>query len=65
MQSMLSQPVSQRSILILRFQLHLGLVRGLFPFGFRTNILNAFLFSHIRECGAIPLLSHTSSWLGA
>jgi hypothetical protein len=36
-----------RSILILSTYLHLGLHSGLLPSGFPTNILCAFLFSHI------------------
>jgi hypothetical protein len=37
-----------RSILILSYHLRLGLLSGLFPSGFPTNILYAFLFSPIR-----------------
>ncbi|PNF17722.1 hypothetical protein B7P43_G07382, partial [Cryptotermes secundus] len=40
--------ISQRSILILSTHLHLGLPSGLFPSGFPTNILYAFLVSSIR-----------------
>jgi hypothetical protein len=44
-QSLLSHPTSLRSILILSTHLHLGLPSGLFPSGFPTNILYAFLRS--------------------
>jgi hypothetical protein len=37
-------PSYLRSILILYAHLHLGLPSGLFPSGFPTNILHAFLF---------------------
>jgi hypothetical protein len=47
-ESILSQPVSLRSILILYTHLRLRLPSGLFPFGFLTNILYAFLFSPFR-----------------
>jgi hypothetical protein len=47
-QSTPSHPISLRSILILSIQLRLGLPSGLFPSGFPTNILYAFLVSHIR-----------------
>jgi hypothetical protein len=40
-----SHPISLRSILIMSTHLHLGLPSGLFPSGFPTNILHAFLFS--------------------
>jgi hypothetical protein len=43
-----SHPISRRSILILSTHLRLGLPSGLFPSGFRTYILYAFLFSPIR-----------------
>jgi hypothetical protein len=42
-QSNPSHPISVRSILILSTQLRLGLPSGLFPSGFPTNILQAFL----------------------
>jgi hypothetical protein len=43
-----SRPISLRSILILSTYLRLGLPSGLFPSGFPTNILYAFLFSPIK-----------------
>jgi hypothetical protein len=43
-----SHPISLRSILILSNHLRFGLPRGLFPYGFATNILYTFLFSSIR-----------------
>jgi hypothetical protein len=43
-----SHPISLRSILILSIHLQLGLPFGIFPSGFPTNILYAFLFSPIR-----------------
>jgi hypothetical protein len=39
--------ISLKSILILSTHLHLGLPSRLFPSGFPTNILYAFLFSYI------------------
>jgi hypothetical protein len=45
-------PTSPRSILILSNHLHLGLPSGLFPSGFPTNNLYAFLFSPI--CATWP-----------
>jgi hypothetical protein len=47
-QSTPSHPISLRSILILSTYLRLGLPSGLFPSGFPTNILHAFLFAPIR-----------------
>jgi hypothetical protein len=47
-QSIPSQPISPRTILILSTYLRLGLPSGLFPSGFPTNILYAFLFYPIR-----------------
>jgi hypothetical protein len=49
-QSNPSHPISLRSILILFIHLHRGLPSGLFPSGFRTNIVYAFVFA--------PLLLH-------
>jgi hypothetical protein len=46
-QSTSPHPTSQRSILILSTHLRLGLPSGLFPSGFPTNNLYAFLFSPI------------------
>jgi hypothetical protein len=40
--------ISLRSVWILSTHLRLGLPSGLFPFGFPTNVLNAFLLSPIR-----------------
>jgi hypothetical protein len=47
-QSTPSHSIPQRSILILSIHLRLGLTNGLFPSGFPTYILYAFLFSPIR-----------------
>jgi hypothetical protein len=47
-QSTSLHPTSPRSILILSTHLHLGFPSGLFPYGFSTNNLYAFLFSPIR-----------------
>jgi hypothetical protein len=50
-------PISLRSILILSSHLRLGLHSGLFPSGFLTNILYAFLFSPISAtCSAHLIL---------
>jgi hypothetical protein len=43
-----------RSMLIFSTHLRLGLPSGLFPSGFPTNILHAFLFSPIRRHAIIP-----------
>jgi hypothetical protein len=45
-QSILSHPISLRSILIRSTHLHLDLPTGLFPSSFPTSILYAFLVSH-------------------
>jgi hypothetical protein len=47
-QSIPPHPISLRSILIQPTHLRLGLSSGLFPYGFPTDILYAFLFSPIR-----------------
>jgi hypothetical protein len=47
-QSIPSYPTSLRSILVLATDLRLGLLSGLFPSCFHTNILYIFLFSPIR-----------------
>jgi hypothetical protein len=47
-QSTPSHPISLRIILILSIHLRLDVPSGIFPFGFHTNILYAFLFSPIR-----------------
>jgi hypothetical protein len=47
-QSTLPHPTSTRSILIFSTHLRLGLPSGLFPSGFPTNNLYAFLFSPLR-----------------
>jgi hypothetical protein len=41
-------PIPLRSILMLSIHLHLGLPSGLFPSGFPTHILYAYLFPPIR-----------------
>jgi hypothetical protein len=47
-QSTLSQTISLRSILILPYNLRLGLPSGLFPSSFPTKILYTLLFYHMR-----------------
>jgi hypothetical protein len=51
-QSIPFHPISLRSTLILSTHQRLGLHSGLFPSGFPTNILYAFLFSPI--CATFP-----------
>jgi hypothetical protein len=55
-QSILSHPISLRSILTLSTHLRLDLHSGLFPSGFPTNILYAFLFSIRATCPAHLIL---------
>jgi hypothetical protein len=55
-QSIPFHSISLRSILILPTHLRLGLPSGLFPFGFHTSILCAFLFSSNRTCPAHLIL---------
>jgi hypothetical protein len=59
-QSIPSHPISLRFILILSTHLRLGLIIGLFPFGFPTNILHAFRFSAF-VLHVLPILS-SSTW---
>jgi hypothetical protein len=58
-QSIPHYPITLRSILILSTHLRLGLPSGSFPPRFPTNILYAFLFSHLCY---MPCLSHPP-WL--
>jgi hypothetical protein len=55
-QSISFYPTSLRSILILSTHLRLGLPSGLFTSGFPTNIIYAFLFSHIRPTWTVHLI---------
>jgi hypothetical protein len=56
-QSIQFHPVTLSSILVLSTHLHLGLPSGLFPSGFPTNILYAFLVSPIHAtCPAYRIL---------
>jgi hypothetical protein len=55
-QSIPSHPISLRSILILSTHLRLGLPSGIFPSGFPTNLLYAFLFSPF-VLHAVPISS--------
>jgi hypothetical protein len=60
-QSIPSHPISLRSILLLSTHLRLGLPSGLYPSGFPTNILYAFLVSPIRPtCSAHLILLDTN-----
>jgi hypothetical protein len=57
-QSIPHYPISLTFILILSTHLRLGLPSGLFPYGFPTNILYAFLFSLIRATYPAHLILH-------
>jgi hypothetical protein len=55
-QSTLPHPTSPRSILILSTHLRLGLPSSVFPSGFPTNNLHAFLFFFIRSIWSAHLI---------
>jgi hypothetical protein len=59
--SISSHLISVTSILILSTHLRLGLPSGLFPSGFPTSILYAFLFSPIFLFPVAPTLEHRTS----
>jgi hypothetical protein len=52
-----THPISARSILILSYNLCLGLLSGVFPSGFPSEILHAFLFSPIRATCLVHLIN--------
>jgi hypothetical protein len=58
-------PDPDRSILVLPTHLRLVLPNGLFPSGFFTNILYAFLFVHIRATCPADLILLDFSWVAA